>query len=132
LADLKIIPEERYFYGFTNRFTCQYAYFWRKTKVRINPPKGCQFVFDVKILLSKVNTEHLYVKSVTQTTINKVSMKCISIKCTNETEPELHFCNSCLSGMLDFELHVDDLVPGLENAIEPTWERVKIKRKERK
>jgi len=53
-------------------------------------------------------------------------MICISIKCTNRPEPDLTFCNYCLSGMLDFELHIDDLVPGLDNAVEPTWERVKI------
>jgi len=58
-------------------------------------------------------------------------MKCISINCTNipEIEHGLTFCNACLSGMLDFELHVDDLVPGLENAVEPTWERVKMNKR---
>lgn len=57
---------------------------------------------------------------------------CISIKCTNRPEPGATFCNACLSGMMEFELHVDDLVPGLENAIEPTWERVKMNAKKRK
>ena len=58
-------------------------------------------------------------------------MKCISIKCNKKTEGVLTFCNACLSGMLWHELQIDDLVPGLENAIEPNWERIKNeKRKE--
>ena len=61
-------------------------------------------------------------------------MNCISINCTNipDVEHGLTFCDACLAGMLNSKLHVDDLVPGLENEIEPTWERVKIKRKKRK
>ena len=54
-------------------------------------------------------------------------MNCISINCTNRPDVEhgLTFCDACLAGMLISKLHVDDLVPGLENEIEPTWERVK-------
>ena len=52
-------------------------------------------------------------------------MECKSIKCINKTERGLTFCNACLSGMLEHELSIDDLLPGLENAVEPTWERIK-------
>ena len=52
-------------------------------------------------------------------------MKCKSIKCNNWPEKGLTFCNACLSGMLEHELFIDDLVPGLENAIESNWERIK-------
>lgn len=54
-------------------------------------------------------------------------MKCTSIKCNNESELDLTFCNACLSGMLEHELHIDDLVPGLENAVHPIWDRIKNK-----
>jgi len=53
------------------------------------------------------------------------SAECKSIKCNNKQEEGLTFCNYCLSGMLSHELCIDDLVPGLENAIEANWERIK-------
>ena len=55
-------------------------------------------------------------------------MKCKSIKCNNETA-ECTFCEDCLDGLLNHELHIDDLVPGLENSIEPTWERIKTEKR---
>ena len=44
-----------------------------------------------------------------------------------KTKPKriVHFAKNCLDGLLNHELQIDDLVPGLENAIEPTWERIK-------
>jgi len=56
-------------------------------------------------------------------------MKCKSIKCNKQLEKELTFCPACLSGLLEHELSIDDLVPGLENAIEPNWERIKIEKR---
>jgi len=41
----------------------------------------------------------------------------------------LTFCNACLFGMLEHELYIDDLVPGLENAIVPNWERIKSEKR---
>ena len=52
-------------------------------------------------------------------------MECISIKCKNKPAPELSFCDNCLIGMLYNKLHIDDLVPGLEDSLEPNWERIK-------
>ena len=45
--------------------------------------------------------------------------------CGNKTEHDLSFCNDCFNGLLEHELHIDDLVPGLENAIHPIWDRIK-------
>jgi len=59
-------------------------------------------------------------------------MECISINCTNEPKAGSTFCPACLNGLLEHELHIDDLVPGLENAIEPTWERIKNEKRRNK
>jgi len=50
--------------------------------------------------------------------------ECISKDCSGKTLEDINFCNDCLDGMLVMELHIDDLVPGLENAVESTWERI--------
>jgi len=51
--------------------------------------------------------------------------KCISNGCTRKALESIHFCNSCLNGMLEHELHIDDLIPELENAVNPVWDRIK-------
>ena len=56
-------------------------------------------------------------------------MKCISINCTNEPKTGSTFCPACLQGLLEHELHIDDLVPGLENAVHPIWDRITIEKR---
>jgi len=53
-------------------------------------------------------------------------MKCKNYrKCKNQTDNGVYFCNACLTGLLEHELHIDDIVKGLENAIHPIWDRIK-------
>ena len=55
-------------------------------------------------------------------------MKCRNRNCGNKTEHDLTFCEDCLTGLLEHELHIDDIVEGLENAIHPIWDRLKNKK----
>ena len=55
-------------------------------------------------------------------------MKCKNYRnCGNKTEHDLSFCHDCLNGLLEHELHIDDIVEGLENAVHPVWDRMKNK-----
>lgn len=57
-------------------------------------------------------------------------MKCKSKNCKNKIEDGLLFCNACLSDLLEHELHIDDIVLGLENAVHPIWDRIKNDKEE--
>jgi len=50
--------------------------------------------------------------------------------CTNKTKHGLSFCDDCLTGLLEHELNIDDIVEGLENAIYPIWDRMKNNKEE--
>jgi len=53
-------------------------------------------------------------------------MECKNYRnCGNKTEYDLSFCDACLNGLLEHELHIDDIVEGLENAVHPIWDRIK-------
>lgn len=55
--------------------------------------------------------------------------ECISRGCRLEPLPETKFCAVCLDGLLTKELHIDDLVPDLENAVYPVWDRITEEKK---
>jgi len=53
--------------------------------------------------------------------INQEKRKCFNPACRRRAEPEVHFCDSCLTGMLDGKVSVFEM--GLVRRGDLTWDR---------